>query len=178
MALIRPIDVGPWDIVARELGELASEVGSTPILEDEPRESSVYELHSIRMSMSVQGTAILASMGVTDGPIVGSVGNLDRSLMQVTSEVLSGGAPQANIYWHVGRSQQNGSGVGESHFYFPPEFYWATGLHGAFQNGSGSVLSFMWTVIYRVVRFSKKEFPHIVSQLPPLTARKKSVFNQ
>ena len=178
MARIRPTDVGPWDIVTRVLGELGQvDVGSTPVLEDEPRETSVYELHSIRMSMSLQGTAILASMGMTDGPIVGTITNDDRSLMEVSSEVPpTGPAPQANLYWHVGRSQQNGAGVSESHFYFPPEFYWALGLHGAFQNGSGSNITFMWTVIFRVVRFSRNDFPQVISKLPPLTAHKQSVF--
>lgn len=173
MGVPNPIDIGLWDVTTIALFDDASVVHTTEILPDVPRPMSLYELHNIHMSMSEDGTGDLASMGITDEAILlnSSISNTDGALMSVRSNMNSG-FRSGNVYWHMGRSNQLGAGIGSPVITFPPRFYWAGGLHGIFQNGAGAGIEFLWTAIFRVVTFAMNDFKQLIAKCAPRSAVK------
>lgn len=172
-----PVDIGPWDVVVKGLFDDASVVSSRLILPVPSRERSVYELHSLRLTMSEAGTGNLASGGFTDGPVPVGVTNNDIGLMSLHTGSQGVAVETPSILWHWGRSAQKSSGQGDGTLYLPPGFYYDGALHGAFQNGSGSGNEWLWTVVFRVVRFSHPAWLALRGKLPPATVAKDRVIS-
>lgn len=173
--LPKPVDIGPWDIVSNVHQESGSNIGSTIVLkESEPR--TIYELWSLRMSMSEDGTGDLASMGFGTALLpIGST-NTDNLLIELRSEDQIGGVDPGNVWWHMGRSNQLGQGVGAPDIYFPPDFWWEGPIFGYFQNGAGATIDFLYTIIYRVLTFSKKNWILAANASLPRRGRKHLTF--
>jgi len=163
-----PIRTGFWDIVARDHQDTASVVGDVELLPKLDR-SAVYELWSLRVSMTEEGTGDLSSMGVGDGPVGVGTGNDDATILDMRAAATPIVRP--NVFWHWGRSNQLQGPLGD--VMFPPQFYWAGPLHGLFQNGAGASITYLWTVIYRIVHFRDQDFAELIAKVLPGGADKK-----
>jgi len=169
----RPIHVGNWDIdsIVHE-DTAAAVVASTRLLPARPRPAAVYEIFSIRATMSEDGTGDLSSMGISDFevPIGAVVPNTDGDLMQLRHEQIVNTFEVGSVYWHWGRSNQ--IALQEPTIYMPPGMLWDGEMFGVFQNGAGAVVTYLWTITYRIVRFSEKDFPTVVAHILPRSATK------
>lgn len=169
----RPIEVGPWDLAVVTHLDSASVVSSTRVLQAPDREGTVYEIHSLRATMSEEGTGNLAAMGFADGPIpvAATLANNDETLMLTRNDRRENTFEMPNVYWHWGRSAQRA--LTQSTILMPPEFYWGGELHGVFQNGAGATIAFMYTVVFRMVTFPTKDWASILAHILPGTGKKK-----
>ena len=173
MTLRTPIDIGPWDIATRAHLDSGSVVSSSQVLQSPDRQGTVYEIASLRATMSEDGTGDLSSMGFADGPIpvAASLANNDETLMLTRSDSRTNTFAMPNVYWHWGRSNQ--IALTQPTIYMPPEFYWGGELHGVFQNGAGATVAYLYTVIFRMVRFPDKDWADILAHILPGSAKKK-----
>ena len=168
-----PIDRGNWDINTIVHVEAASVVASTKLLPARPRAATVYEIFSIRATMSEDGTGDLASCGISDFevPVGATVGNTDGDLMQLRSDEVVNTIPVGSVYWHWLRSNQ--SALTNPTIYMPPGMFWDGEMHGVFQNGSGAVVTFLYTIQYRLARFAEKDFADVIAHILPRSATKR-----
>lgn len=168
-----PVDVGNWDINC--ITHIESGIGvvvSTLLLPERPRPASVYEIFSIRTTMSEDGTGDLVSAGISDTevPAGASVGNTDGDMMVLRQENPQNTFAVGSVYWHWGRSNQ--LALSQSTIYMPPGMLWDGPMHGVMQNGGGATVVYLFTVTYRVVRFSERNFPDVVRHILPGSATK------
>lgn len=170
----RPISIGEWDLAVRAISDASSAVVSGLILAEPGRDSAVYELHSIRCTMSEDGTGDLASAAIADAPIAAGLNNADGDLMGIheRSQLAGGGIRDPNTIFHWGRSNQLGSGSGDGTIYLPPSFYWDGEIHGLLQNGAGATVSTLFTIVFRVVVFSANSFNRLRDRILPNTIAK------
>lgn len=176
MSVPKPVDVTPWDVACIVHQENASILAATRILEARPRDESCYEIHSVRGTMTETGTGILASMGIATGDLPGALSNSQQLMYELREELKIGGADVGSVLWTWGRSQQFGSGQDGGTIYMPPEFYWDGPMFGVFQNGAGAQVGYLWTVVYRIARFSKATWPQLSRLLLPNRATKHLTF--
>jgi len=170
MGVPRPQIETFWDMTVVAHTDTGSVIASTLVLPRLTRDFAVYELWSLRASISDDGTGSLASFGWIDRPIPAAMGNSDNTLMGIRTESPPGGGPVGNSFAHFGRSSQLAGE--EPMIYLPPEFYWDGELHGLIQNGAGATVTWLFTVWFRVVTFGRREFPQVISKLPPRTVTK------
>ncbi len=171
-----PRDIGPWDLAAATLNDASSAVVGVEVLPRTSRVHSAYELHSVRATWSEDGTGDLMALAMADGNVPTGVTNADQALMALRHETPIGGGPdQPNVWWHWGRSNQLGAGTGDGTIYLPPEFYWDGELWGIMQNGSGSAPSGLWTVTFRRVAWTQRDFLTIKGRLAPDASKKTGV---
>jgi len=171
--MLLPADRGNWDIAALTIDDSSSVQSSAEILPRSKNPRSLYEIHSVRCTMSGDGTGILASAGICDGQIPAGLSNTDGSLMQARADLFVpaiGVLP--NIWWHWPRSAQHGQ---SETVYLPPDFFWEGVMHGCFQNAAGAGVQFLWTVIFRTVRFSGADFLEAAQRMFPRTGKKRDV---
>lgn len=166
MGVPKPIDITSWTIAVVSQFDDASVVSSIRLLPDTPRERSVYELHSVRATMSGAGTGNLASMGFIDAPVPVGITNTDLAMMATRHGALTG-QTTGNLFWHWGRSNQIGAGMGDGTIYLPPKFLYDGELHGIWQNGAGAAIEFLFTCTYRVWTFSRRDYIALQGKLPP-----------
>ncbi len=164
-----PIEIGQWRAKPTVHSDSASIVGSTLLL-DKLSRSAVYEIHSIRAHMNASGTTTLASMGISDGEVPVGVGNDDNALLAMAREA-ENAQERPDVFWFWGRSQQN-QGPENAPVMLPPEFYWTGEMHGVFQNGAGATVLYLWTVVYRIVRFRDEDFANITHKVMPAGSTK------
>ena len=176
MGVPKPIDIGPWDVSTVVHQESGSLVGATRLLADKPKPQSCYEIHSMRGTMTEDGTGDLASMAIATGDIPAGLTNEDGIIFELREELQIGGADVGSVLWTWGRSNQLGAGQGDGTIYLPPEFYWDGPMFGVFQNGAGATVQFLFTVVYRIVTFSRAAWPAISSSFLPGRARKSLTF--
>lgn len=175
--LPRPLSVFPWDVKAVDLIDASSAVVATRLLDSEPRPSALYEIHSVRCTMSIAGTGNLASAGITNGPeLPAGVGNTDGALMSIRSNNRIGGADSPSLIWHWGRAETGRGSTGDGTIYLPPEFYWDGEMYGILQNGAGATVDALFTVVFRIVEFSKRDFLRVVHRVLPGTIEKLAKF--
>ena len=172
-----PIDVFPWDLSVVNLADASSVIQSTRLLDSVPRPNAVYEIHSVRATLSEDGTGDLASAAIGTGPeIPAGLANNDGALMGVRSTARIGGALTPTVVWHWGRSNQAGAGSGDGSIYLPPEFYWDGEMQGFLQNGAGATVDVLFTVAFRIVVFSEKDFLALLARILPGTIQKNTIF--
>lgn len=175
--LPKPVDILPWDVACIVHQESGSLIAATEILEGRPRDQSCYEIHSMRGVMTEDGTGDLSSMGIATADLPGSLTNSDNLMFELREELKIGGADVGSVLWTWGRSNQIGAGQdGGGTIYLPPEFYWDGPMFGVFQNGAGATVDYLYTVVYRVVRFSKTAWPQMARLLLPNRATKHLTF--
>lgn len=168
---MHPTSRGQWQIAARSHTDTTSVVGSVRILDKLPR-SAVYEIYSLRGQMNEVGTGVLASMAISDGAVPGSIGNNAAALLNMGRQN-SDAVQRPDIFWFWGRTAQF-QGPENADVYLPPDFFWTSEMHGVFQNGAGASIVYMWTVVYRVVTFSTKDFANVTHKMAPMGSTKRT----
>lgn len=159
-----PKHPGQWDMAVIALGDTSSAVVSQRIL-PKPKAPEVYEIHSIRCTMSVGGTGSLACTAIAEEAAPTGLGNNDTTVMQIR-ETTSG----MSTWFHWTRSNQ--LIVPQPTIYMPPQFYWESEMHAWLQNGAGATIYAMFTVIFRTVRLSVSDFVYELDSVLPGTGRK------
>jgi len=173
--LPKPTDIGPWDIQSLTHQESGSVIASSEVLRQaEPRQ--IYEIWSFRMTMTEDGTGDLASMGIGTAFFPQGSTNSDNLLVSLRTELKIGGLDPGNVWWHMGRSNQLGQGIGGPDIYFPPDFWWDGPVFGYFQNGAGATIDYLWTIVYRVLTFTQRDWTLAVNSSLPRRGRKHRTF--
>lgn len=167
-----PVKTGPWDLVAVGHFDATSAITALQLLKERTRERTLYEIHSLRVTWSEDGTGDLASFGIADGDVPAGLSNADGVLMGLRNVGPLGGAANPNLYWHWGRSNQLGAGTGDGTIYLPPDFYWAGAMWGIMQNGAGATVTALYTVCFRLVEFSKRDYIEMLNSILPGSATK------
>lgn len=166
-----PKIVGPWDVEITTVFDDASVVSSTRLLRDMARPLSMYEIHSIRATMSEAGTGNLSAMGITDGQVPVGVTNTDIGMMSLHTGSQGIAVTTPTIFWHWGRSAQRA--LTDPMIYLPRRFYWDGQMHGVWQNGAGAGIEYMWVIQFRVVTFGEADYLALANKVPPATSRKR-----
>jgi len=75
-----------------------------------------------------------------------------------------------NCWWHWPRSAQHGQ---SETIYLPPDFFWDGPMFGLYQNAAGATVTFLYTVVFRLVRFSQANFIEAANRMAPKTGKKR-----
>lgn len=158
-----------WRLGVKALIDVSSAIVSTIILR-RPSQPFVYELFSIRGTMTEDGTGDLASIAIADGPAPSGLSNQDARVL--TAHDADNGV---NTFLHWGRTNQLGT-QGQGSVEFPPGFFWAGELHGWLQNGAGAEVVVLFTVTYRLHRVPGNYSAGIASMLPRTMSKDREDF--
>jgi len=160
-----PIKVGPWQMRVHAHQDASSAIVAQKLLK-EVGAPSLYEIWSLTVNISEEGTGDLASAAIGNADLVSGISNDDARMMRITRQGDNG----AETYWHWGRDNQIG-GI-QPTIYLPPGFYWEGELWAYEQNGAGAAVTYMFNVIYRVVTFRETAWVNLVAKVLPLRADK------
>lgn len=158
-----------WRMAVKALIDVSSAIVSTVVLR-QPKPPWVYEIASIRATMTEDGTGDLASLAMADGAAPSGLSNQDARVL--TAHTADNGV---NTFLHWGRTNQLGTqGMGSVDF--PPEFFWAEEMHGWLQNGAGAEIVALFTVTYRIHRVQGDYSAAISKMLPHTMAKDREDF--